>query len=73
MIKGTSLEPKEGWLFIGKPIDDSEIGSGLVVPNKKMTSFDYKTNHCARFEQFIRIDRSYKQWIAYYAGFAWKQ
>lgn len=64
---------KEGWLDHWETIDDSEIGTGIVVPNKKLieienylTSKPDLSNHYAAIKV---VDNK----VIYYAGFGWKK
>ncbi|SEO64640.1 protein of unknown function [Flavobacterium sp. CF108] len=68
---GTTL--KEGWLSYWEPIDDSEIGLGLVAPKGTLTSFD---NHVTNEKDLSNLygDISVKNNKAiYYVGFGWKK
>lgn len=64
---------KEGWLDHWEKIDDSEIGTGIVVPDKKLIGIEnYLTpkpdlsNHYATIKV---VDNK----VLYYAGFGWKK
>ncbi|WP_035651209.1 DUF4861 family protein [Flavobacterium sp. ASV13] len=68
---GTNL--KNGWLSYWEPIDDSEIGMGLVAPKNAMTSFD---NHVTDEKELSNLygNITVKNGKAiYYAGFGWKK
>ena len=68
---GTSL--KDGWLSYWEPIDDSEIGLGLVAPKNTLTSID---NHVTDKKDLSNLygDISVKNNKAiYYVGFGWKK
>ncbi|KAF2516220.1 DUF4861 domain-containing protein [Flavobacterium zhairuonense] len=68
---GTDL--KKGWLCYWEPIDDSEIGMGLVAPKNTMTSFD---NHVTNEKELSNLygNITVKNGKAiYYAGFGWKK
>mgnify|MGYP003575403455 CR=1 FL=1 len=68
---GTNL--KEGWLSYWEPIDDSEIGTGLVVPKGNLISFD---NHVTDEKDLSNLygNISVKNNKAiYYVGFGWKK
>ena len=72
--KGTvSSNFKEGWLDHWETIDDSEIGTGIVVPSKKLirienylTSKPDLSNHYAT----VKVEDNK---VIYYAGFGWKK
>ncbi|CAC9973094.1 DUF4861 family protein [Flavobacterium panici] len=64
---------KEGWLSYWEPIDDSEIGLGLIAPKGILTSFD---NHVTDEKDLSNLygDISVKNNKAiYYVGFGWKK
>ncbi|WP_294960702.1 DUF4861 family protein [uncultured Flavobacterium sp.] len=68
---GTNL--KEGWLSYWEPIDDSEIGIGLVAPKNTLLSFD---NHVTDEKDLSNLygNISVKNNKAiYYVGFGWKK
>ncbi|MDP5202089.1 DUF4861 family protein [Flavobacterium sp. DG2-3] len=68
---GTNL--KEGWLSYWEPIDDSEIGTGLVAPKGTLLSFD---NHVTDEKDLSNLygNISVKNNKAiYYVGFGWKK
>lgn len=68
---GTNL--KSGWLSYWEPIDDSEIGLGLVAPKNTLTSFD---NHVTDEKDLSNLygNISLKNNKAvYYTGFGWKK
>jgi len=68
---GTNI--KEGWLSYWEPIDDSEIGTGLVAPKNTLLSFD---NHVTEEKDLSNLygNISVKNNKAiYYVGFGWKK
>ena len=68
---GTNL--KSGWLSYWEPIDDSEIGLGLVAPKNTLASFD---NHVTDEKDLSNLygNISLKNNKAvYYTGFGWKK
>ena len=68
---GTDL--KKGWLSYWEPLEDSEIGTGLVAPNNTLTSFD---NHVTDEKDLSNLygNIAVKNGKAiYYAGFGWKK
>jgi len=70
-IIGTNI--KEGWLSYWEPIDDSEIGIGLVAPKNTLLSFD---NHLTEEKDLSNLygNISVKNNKAiYYVGFGWKK
>ncbi|RYJ37598.1 hypothetical protein NU08_3372 [Flavobacterium anhuiense] len=72
--KGTiGTNVKEGWLSYWEPIDDSEIGIGLVAPKNTLLSFD---NHVTDEKDLSNLygNISVKNNKAiYYVGFGWKK
>lgn len=72
--KGTvSSNFKEGWLDHWETIDDSEIGTGIVVPNKKLIRIEnYLTSKPDLSNHFATIKVEENKAI-YYAGFGWKK
>ncbi len=72
--KGTTgTDLKKGWLSYWEPLEDSEIGTGLIAPNNTLTSFD---NHVTDEKDLSNLygNISVKNGKAiYYAGFGWKK
>ena len=68
---GTNI--KEGWLSHWEPIDDSEIGTGLVAPKNTLTSFDnYLTNDKDLSNLYGNLKVKNNKAI-YFVGFGWKK
>ena len=68
---GTNI--KEGWLSHWEPIDDSEIGMGLVAPKNTLISFDnYVTSEKDLSNLYGTIKVKDKKAV-YFAGFGWKK
>lgn len=68
---GTNI--KEGWLSHWEPIDDSEIGTGLVAPKNTLTSFDnYLTNNKDLSNLYGNLKVKDNKAI-YFVGFGWKK
>nr|WP_307838562.1 DUF4861 family protein [Flavobacterium sp. ASV13] len=68
---GTNL--KEGWLSHWEPIDDSEIGTGIVAPKNTLTSFD---NHITTDKDLSNLYGNIEvknNKAIYYTGFGWKK
>lgn len=72
--KGTvETNIKEGWLSHWGPIDDSEIGMGLVAPKNTLLSFD---NHVTEEKDLSNLYGNLKvkdNKTVYFAGFGWKK
>ena len=68
---GTNI--KEGWLSHWEPIDDSEIGTGLVAPKNILTSFDnYLTDDKDLSNLYGNLKVKDNKTI-YFVGFGWKK
>lgn len=68
---GTNI--KEGWLSHWEPIDDSEIGTGLVAPKNTLISFDnYLTNDKDLSNLYGNLKVKNNKAI-YFVGFGWKK
>ena len=68
---GTNI--KEGWLSHWEPIDDSEIGMGLVASKNTLLSFD---NHLTDEKDLSNLYGNLKvkdKKVVYFAGFGWKK
>lgn len=68
---GTNI--KEGWLSHWEPIDDSEIGTGIVAPKNTLTSFD---NHITEDKDLSNLYGNIEvknNKAIYYVGFGWKK
>jgi hypothetical protein len=68
---GTNI--KEGWLSHWEPIDDSEIGTGLVAPKNTLTSFD---NYLTNDKDLSNLYGNFKvkdNKTIYFVGFGWKK
>ena len=72
--KGTiGTNVKEGWLSHWEPIDDSEIGMGLVAPKNTLTSFDnYVTDDKDLSNLYGNLKVKNKK-VVYFVGFGWKK
>lgn len=72
--KGTiGANVKEGWLSHWEPIDDSEIGTGLVAQKNTLTSFD---NHITNDKDLSNLYGNLNvknNKVIYYVGFGWKK
>lgn len=68
---GTNVE--EGWLSHWEPIDDSEIGTGLVAPEGTLTAFDNHITAEADLSNLYGNLKVKKHKVVYYVGFGWKK
>ncbi|MFD1315090.1 DUF4861 domain-containing protein [Namhaeicola litoreus] len=65
--------PEEGWLSHWESLDDSELGTGIVVPKKQMAGFEhYLTERKDESNLFAHIKVNNGK-VIYYAGFGWKK
>ena len=64
---------KEGWLDHWETIDDSEIGTGIVVPDQKLIRIEnYLTSRPDLSNHYATIKVEDNK-VIYYAGFGWKK
>ena len=62
-----------GWVSYWEPHDDSQLGTGIVVPNNTMVGHEhYVTNIQDASNLFVHISSENTN-ITYYAGFGWKK
>lgn len=64
---------KKGWLSYWEPIDDSEIGLGLVAPKNTLKSFDNHTTDKKDLSNLYGNIAVKNNKAIYYAGFGWKK
>ncbi len=63
----------QGWISYWEPHFDSELGTGIVVPNDKMVGYDhYETTRKDESNLFAHIKTKDSKAV-YYAGFGWKK
>ena len=69
----TSIESTQGWGSYWEPIDDSELGTGVVVAKTYLPSFqDYRTSK-KDLSQLYAIAHPKNNTLVYYAGYGWKK
>lgn len=68
---GTNI--KEGWLSHWEPIDDSEIGMGLVAPKNTLISFDNDVSSEKDLSNLYGNLKVKDKKAVYFAGFGWKK
>lgn len=62
-----------GWVSYWEPHDDSQLGTGIVVPNNTMVGHEhYVTNMQDASNLFVHISSENTN-VTYYAGFGWKK
>jgi len=72
--KGTiGTNVKEGWLSHWEPIDDSEIGMGLVAPKNTLTSFDNFVTDDKDLSNLYGNLKVKNKKVVYFVGFGWKK
>lgn len=64
---------KEGWLDHWETIEDSEIGTGIVVPNNKLKRIDNYLTSTPDLSNHYATIKVKDNKIIYYAGFGWKK
>ncbi len=65
---------EEGWISYWEPHFDSEIGTGIVVPNGNMLGHEkYETEETDRSNLYAHIKLNEDGKAVYYAGFGWKK
>ena len=67
------VNEQNGWVSYWEPLDDSEIGTAIVVPNDNMIGYEhYVTNKKDESNLFANIHVADNK-VIYYAGFGWKK
>lgn len=64
---------KEGWLDYWEIIDDSEMGTGIVVPNQKLIGIENYLTSKPDFSNHYGSIKVEDNKVIYYAGFGWKK
>ena len=68
-----AINEEESWLSYWEPHEDSELGTGIVVPQGTMIGHDHyvteRTDESNLFAQLKVADQK----VVYYAGFSWKK
>jgi len=64
---------EQGWVSYWEPHDDSELGSGIVVPTNAFLGYDeYITDQVDLSNLFAQVEVMDGE-VVYYAGFGWKK
>ncbi|WP_291285684.1 DUF4861 family protein [Flavobacterium sp.] len=72
--KGTiGTNTKEGWISYWEPIDDSEIGTGIVAPKNTLLSFDHYVTDKKDLSNLYGNIQVKNNKAIYYTGFGWKK
>jgi hypothetical protein len=64
---------KEGWLDHWETIDDSEIGTGIVVPNRKLIKIENYLSSKPDLSNHYATIKVADHTVIYFAGFGWKK
>lgn len=69
----TEVNTNNGWISYWEPLQDSELGMGIVVPEGKMVGYEkYLTERNDESNLFVHIKTENKKAV-YYTGFGWKK
>jgi hypothetical protein len=68
---GTNL--KNGWISHWEPLQDSELGTGIVTPKNTMIGFENYITSKADLSNLFGILKVKNNKVIYYAGFGWKK
>lgn len=64
---------KEGWIDYWQPLDDSELGTGIVFPKNSMISFEkYVVANKDLCNLYAKVKVKANK-VTYYTGFGWKK
>ncbi len=70
----TGVSEEESWISYWEPHFDSEIGTGIVVPDDNMVGHEkYETDEPDRSNLYVHIKLNADGKAVYYAGFGWKK
>lgn len=64
---------KEGWIDYWQPLDDSELGTGIVFPKKTGISFEKYINSNKELCNLYATLNVKNNKVIYYSGFGWKK
>lgn len=64
---------KEGWIDYWQPIDDSELGTGIVFPKNTMISSEKYMNQNKELCNLYAALKVVNNKVTYYTGFGWKK
>ncbi len=64
---------KEGWIDYWQPLDDSELGTGIVFPKKTDISFEKYINSNKELCNLYATLKVKNNKVIYYSGFGWKK
>lgn len=69
----TEVNLKEGWINYWQPIEDSELGTGIVFPKNTAISHDKYINVKKDLSNLYATLKVKNNKVVYYAGFGWKK
>jgi hypothetical protein len=69
----TEGNTKQGWIDYWQPLDDSELGTGIVFPKKTMLSFEKYMNPKKELCNLYASLKVINNKVVYYTGFGWKK
>lgn len=69
----TESNLKAGWIDYWQPIDDSELGTGIVFPKNTMISSEKYMNHNKELCNLYAALKVVNNKVTYYTGFGWKK
>ncbi|MGO4773158.1 DUF4861 family protein [Flavobacterium sp. W22_SRS_FK3] len=69
----TGTDLNQGWLSYWEPLDDSQIGTGIVVAGKKLKKFDNHLTDKTDLSNLYGTIKLNHNKATYYAGFGWKK
>jgi len=64
---------KEGWIDYWQPLDDSELGTGIVFPKNTDISFEKYINSNKELCNLYATLKVKNNKVIYYSGFGWKK
>ena len=64
---------KEGWIDYWQPLDDSELGTGIVFPKNTAISFEKYINSNKELCNLYATLKVKNNKVIYYSGFGWKK
>ena len=64
---------KEGWIDYWQPIDDSELGTGIVFPKNTAIAFEKYINKNKELCNLYASLKVTNNKVVYYTGFGWKK
>ena len=69
----TEVNLNEGWIDFWQPIDDSELGTGIVFPKNTANSFEkYVVSKKDLCNLYVNLKVTNNK-VVYYTGFGWKK